>query len=63
VPRILCSHGAELTGWRVADWEVMNELALHRGAVAHLTTVDVFVDGQHLTEAVVRPAARSPARA
>lgn len=35
------------------DWQVMNELALHRGASPHLNTIDVFVDGQHLTEAVV----------
>ena len=33
----------------------MNEVALHRGASPHLNTIDVFVDGQHLTEAVVRP--------
>ena len=37
-----------------ADWQVMNEIALHRGASPHLNTIDVFVDGQHLTEAVVR---------
>jgi len=34
------------------DWQVMNELALHRGSSPHLNTIDVFVDGQHLTEAV-----------
>jgi NADH kinase len=32
----------------------MNEVALHRGNSAHLNTIDVLVDGQHLTEAVVR---------
>ena len=37
-----------------ADWQVMNEIALHRGSSPHLNTIDVFVDGQHLTEAVVR---------
>ena len=37
-----------------AEWQVMNEVALHRGASPHLNTIDVFVDGQHLTEAVVR---------
>ena len=31
----------------------MNEVALHRGSSPHLNTIDVFVDGQHLTEAVV----------
>ncbi|OBZ69503.1 NADH kinase pos5, mitochondrial [Grifola frondosa] len=34
------------------DWQVMNEIALHRGSSPHLNTIDVFVDGQHLTEAV-----------
>lgn len=33
-------------------WQVMNEVALHRGNSAHLNTIDVLVDGQHLTEAV-----------
>ncbi|KAI0686770.1 ATP-NAD kinase [Cerioporus squamosus] len=32
--------------------DVMNEIALHRGSSPHLNTIDVFVDGQHLTEAV-----------
>ena len=32
----------------------MNEIALHRGSSPHLNTIDIFVDGQHLTEAVVR---------
>ncbi|KAF8633378.1 hypothetical protein AX17_004549 [Amanita inopinata Kibby_2008] len=34
------------------DWQVMNEIALHRGTSPHLNTIDIFVDGQHLTEAV-----------
>lgn len=38
----------------VSDWQVMNEIALHRGSSPHLNTIDIFVDGQHLTEAVVR---------
>ncbi|KAE9403318.1 ATP-NAD kinase [Gymnopus androsaceus JB14] len=33
-------------------WQVMNEVALHRGSSPHLNTIDIFVDGQHLTEAV-----------
>ncbi|KAF8178551.1 ATP-NAD kinase [Mycena galopus ATCC 62051] len=33
-------------------WQVMNEIALHRGASPHLNTIDIYVDGQHLTEAV-----------
>ena len=32
----------------------MNEIALHRGSSPHLNTIDIYVDGQHLTEAVVR---------
>jgi NADH kinase len=35
-----------------AGWQVMNEVSLHRGPSPHLNTIDVFVDGQHLTEAV-----------
>ena len=35
------------------DWQVMNEIALHRGSSPHLNTIDIFVDDQHLTEAVV----------
>lgn len=38
-----------------SEWQVMNEVALHRGSSPHLNTIDIFVDGQHLTEAVVRP--------
>jgi NADH kinase len=34
----------------------MNEVALHRGRYPHLSVVDAFVNGQHLTEAVVRGA-------
>ncbi|KDQ55155.1 hypothetical protein JAAARDRAFT_37675 [Jaapia argillacea MUCL 33604] len=34
------------------DWQVMNEVALHRGSSPHLNTIDVYVDGQHLTESV-----------
>ena len=38
----------------VIEWQVMNEIALHRGSSPHLNTIDIYVDGQHLTEAVVR---------
>lgn len=34
----------------------MNEVALHRGRYPHLSVVDAYVNSQHLTEAVVRPA-------
>lgn len=30
----------------------MNEVSLHRGSSPHMTTIDAFVDSQHLTEAV-----------
>ena len=51
-PLIHCNE-ARLNGSRPVDWQVMNEVALHRGSSPHLNTIDVFVDGQHLTEAVV----------
>lgn len=31
---------------------VMNEIALHRGRSGHMTTMDSFVNGQHLTRAI-----------
>ncbi|KAH9917557.1 ATP-NAD kinase [Fomitopsis serialis] len=43
--------GERLEG-QAQDWQVMNEIALHRGASPHLNTIDIYVDGQHLTEAV-----------
>ncbi|KAI6148462.1 ATP-NAD kinase-like domain-containing protein [Pisolithus tinctorius] len=33
-------------------WQVMNEISLHRGSSPHLNTIDIYVDGQHLTESV-----------
>ncbi|KZP19586.1 ATP-NAD kinase [Athelia psychrophila] len=39
-------------GGETTAWQVMNEVALHRGSSPHLNTIDIFVDGQHLTEAV-----------
>ncbi|KAL5483288.1 POS5 [Sanghuangporus weigelae] len=33
-------------------WQVMNEVALHRGPSPHLTTIETFVDDQHLTESI-----------
>ncbi|RXW21917.1 hypothetical protein EST38_g3927 [Candolleomyces aberdarensis] len=53
--RLACTfYDAELEkkGESTDDWQVMNEIALHRGASPHLNTIDIFVDGQHLTEAV-----------
>jgi NAD kinase len=45
-----CNHEADFN----TEWQVMNEIALHRGSSPHLNTIDIYVDGQHLTEAVVR---------
>lgn len=44
--------GIEFDGCGAGGWQVMNEVTLHRGRSPHLTTVDSYVDGQHLTEAV-----------
>ena len=33
----------------------MNEVTLHRGRSPHLNIIDAYVNGQHLTEAVVGP--------
>lgn len=38
----------EITG----DRQVMNELTLHRGRSPHLTSIECFVDGQYLTDAI-----------
>ncbi|TFY77760.1 hypothetical protein EWM64_g6254 [Hericium alpestre] len=53
--RLLCSFfdkNGNRTGSDGEDWQVMNEVALHRGSSPHLNTIDAFVDGQHLTESV-----------
>jgi NADH kinase len=53
--RLACTFydkDSEKMGKDTDDWQVMNEIALHRGASPHLNTIDIFVDGQHLTEAV-----------
>ncbi|CAL1711260.1 unnamed protein product [Somion occarium] len=53
--RLSCSfqdRDGESIGSKSEEWQVMNEVALHRGSSPHLNTIDVFVDGQHLTEAV-----------
>jgi len=41
----------------------MNEVALHRGRSPHLNIIDAYVNGQHLTEAVVRPSSSPQAPA
>ncbi|KAI1787825.1 ATP-NAD kinase [Ganoderma leucocontextum] len=53
--RLSCTFqdsGGDRINTQAEDWQVMNEIALHRGSSPHLNTIDVFVDGQHLTEAV-----------
>ncbi|KAI0783008.1 ATP-NAD kinase-like domain-containing protein [Abortiporus biennis] len=53
--RLSCTFqgvNGEKIGSTGEEWQVMNEVALHRGSSPHLNTIDVFVDGQHLTEAV-----------
>ncbi|KAA1470639.1 ATP-NAD kinase [Dentipellis sp. KUC8613] len=53
--RLLCTFhdkDGKRSGSDGGDWQVMNEVALHRGSSPHLNTIDAFVDGQHLTEAV-----------
>jgi NADH kinase len=37
----------------IVGWQVMNEVSIHRGRYPHLSVVDAYVDGEHLTEAVV----------
>lgn len=32
---------------------LMNEVTLHRGSQPHMTTIDAYVDGEHLTRAIV----------
>jgi NAD kinase len=54
--RPLCTcHGSGIDMLQVgeAGWQVMNEVTLHRGRHTHLTVVDAYFDGEHLTEAVV----------
>lgn len=36
-----------------AEIHLMNEVALHRASSPHMTMVDAFVDGKHLTQAIV----------
>ncbi|KAH9973688.1 ATP-NAD kinase [Lactifluus volemus] len=53
--RLSCSFADQegnIIGKKEEDWQVMNEVALHRGSSPHLNTIDAYVDGQHLTEAV-----------
>lgn len=52
---LICQQQANGVAVGEAGWQVMNEVALHRGRHTHLTVVDTYFDGQHLTEAVVSP--------
>jgi len=42
-----------VTDEQYLGWQVMNEVTLHRGRSPHLNIIDAYVNGQHLTEAVV----------
>lgn len=37
----------------MTEIHLMNEVALHRGREPHLTVIDAFVEGRHLTQAIV----------
>ncbi|CAM0142433.1 unnamed protein product [Umbelopsis sp. WA50703] len=56
--RLFCSlhlpNGQRLVrdGNEICDRQVMNELTLHRGRSPHLTSIECFVDGQYLTDAI-----------
>jgi NADH kinase len=43
----------EFQDGRSSDIHLMNEVALHRGRSPHMTTIDAYVDGRHLTQAIV----------
>ncbi|UZJ56041.1 hypothetical protein CBS101457_005361 [Exobasidium rhododendri] len=43
---------AQSADGRSSDIHLMNEVALHRGRSPHMTTIDAFVDGRHLTQAI-----------
>lgn len=47
---VVQSQGA---GHAVEETHLMNEVTLHRGRQPHMTTIDAFVDGKHLTQAIV----------
>lgn len=47
---VVQSQGA---GHAVGETHLMNEVTLHRGRQPHMTTIDAFVDGKHLTQAIV----------
>ncbi|KIO22651.1 hypothetical protein M407DRAFT_27837 [Tulasnella calospora MUT 4182] len=55
--RLLDRDGALMPTSPPEGYQLMNEVTIHRGRSPHLSIMDAFVDGQHLTEAVVR---RSP---
>ncbi|KAG8894138.1 hypothetical protein FRB99_001486, partial [Tulasnella sp. 403] len=46
------ADGQKASGHGAEEYQLMNEVTLHRGRCPHLTIIDAFVDGQHLTEAV-----------
>jgi NADH kinase len=49
--RLKVSVGSDGPGNAEGDVYAMNEVVMHRGMSPHLTIIDIFVDGQFLTEA------------
>lgn len=55
-----CQIQDQMDGGGCYDVHLMNEVTLHRGREPHMTKIDAFVDGQHLTQAIVGCLAPSP---
>ncbi|GAC77590.1 hypothetical protein PANT_27d00024 [Moesziomyces antarcticus T-34] len=47
-----CQIQDQMDGGGCYDVHLMNEVTLHRGREPHMTKIDAFVDGQHLTQAI-----------
>lgn len=51
---IFCQMEHRREGGGCYEVHLMNEVTLHRGNEPHMTKIDAYVDGQHLTQAIVR---------
>ncbi len=47
-----CQVEHQMHGGGCYDVHLMNEVTLHRGREPHMTKIDAYVDGQHLTQAI-----------
>uniref|UniRef100_V5ETY2 Kinase n=2 Tax=Kalmanozyma brasiliensis (strain GHG001) TaxID=1365824 RepID=V5ETY2_KALBG len=47
-----CQVEDQRSGGGCYDVHLMNEVTLHRGREPHMTKIDAYVDGQHLTQAI-----------